>query len=84
MSKVISWMKMSFLLTRQGTNSNVDEHSQRTKDYIDGEEILRRKHNEQSIALKDKADAVIVLVGRVEKKSGSEIDSRIQYGHKVI
>lgn len=61
------------LIDTPGTNSNVDEHSQRTKDYIDGEEILRRKHNEQSIALKDKADAVIVLVGRVEKSQEAKL-----------
>ena len=61
------------LIDTPGTNSNVDEHSQRTKDYIDGEEKLRKKHNEQSIALKNKADAVIVLVSRVEKSQEAKL-----------
>lgn len=57
-----------------GTGSLVNEHEDRTTDYLRaGKELLRKKHNEQSINLKNRADAVIVLTGRVERSSTDEL-----------
>lgn len=54
------------LVDTPGTGALVSEHEDRTQDYLFGErEALRKKHNDQSIALKERADAVVVITERV-------------------
>lgn len=54
------------LVDTPGTGALVSEHENRTQDYLFGErEALRKKHNDQSITLKEKADAVVVITERV-------------------
>lgn len=57
------------LVDTPGTGALVDEHNQRTSDYLK----LREKHEQQSVKLKDRADAVIIIVGHVPSASGKQI-----------
>lgn len=64
-------LKNITLIDTPGTNALVDEHNQRTNDYFS--DSLRKKHHEQSLRLKEKADAVIIAVGHVQKASDNDI-----------
>lgn len=65
------------LIDTPGTGALVNEHEQRTSDYLTGEyDKLRKKHEKQSIALKSKADAVVVITERVPTSSTSELIAR--------
>ncbi len=64
-------LKNVTLVDTPGTNALVDEHNQRTKDFFS--DSLRQKHHEQSIRLKERADAVIIVVGHVPMASNSDI-----------
>lgn len=59
------------LVDTPGTNALVDEHNQRTQDYFS--DSLRKKHHEQSVRLKERADAVIIVVGHVPTASNNDI-----------
>lgn len=62
------------LVDTPGTGSLVRDHEQRANEYLSaGKEQLRKKHNEQTINLKNRADAVILLTGRVERSSTNEL-----------
>lgn len=62
------------LVDTPGTGSIVDEHEERTNDYLyTGKEQLRKKHNEQSVNLKNRADAVIVITERVPTNETSTL-----------
>lgn len=61
-----------------GTGALVDEHEQRTSDYLSSDfEQLRKKHEEQSLALKSRADAVVVITERVPTSATNELISRL-------
>ena len=67
------------LVDTPGTGALVDEHEKRTNDYLSVEkEYLRKKHNDQSVALKEKADAVIVITEHVPTASTDELVSRFK------
>lgn len=66
------------LVDTPGTGSIVDEHEDRTNDYLHaGKEQLRKKHNEQSVNLKNRADAVIVITERVPTNETSMLVSNL-------
>lgn len=66
------------LVDTPGTGSIVDEHEDRTNDYLHaGKEQLRKKHNEQSVNLKNRADAVIVITERVPTNETSTLVSNL-------
>ena len=66
------------LVDTPGTGSIVDEHEDRTNDYLYADkEQLRKKHNEQSINLKNRADAVIVITERVPTNETSTLVSNL-------
>lgn len=66
------------LVDTPGTGSLVADHEQRANDYLFlGKTQLRKKHNEQTINLKNRADAVIVLTGRVEQSATNELVSNL-------
>lgn len=59
-----------------GTGALVSEHEKVTSDYLNNDlERLRKKHDEQSVELKSKADAVIVITGRVPVAETNKIIS---------
>lgn len=65
------------LVDTPGTGALVEEHENRVNDYLSVEkEALRKKHNDQSIMLKDRADAVIVITEHVPTATTSELISR--------
>lgn len=65
------------LVDTPGTGALVDEHENRVNDYLSSEkELLRKKHNDQSVALKEKADAVVVITEHVPTASTNELISR--------
>lgn len=65
------------LVDTPGTGALVNEHEQRTSDYLSGEyEALRKKHEQQSMALKSKADAVVVITERVPTSSTNDLIGR--------
>lgn len=65
------------LVDTPGTGALVDEHEQRTSDYLSGDyDKLRKKHEQQSIALKSRADAVVVITERVPTSSTNELVGR--------
>lgn len=65
------------LVDTPGTGALVDEHEIRVNDYLSSEkELLRKKHNDQSVALKEKADAVVVITEHVPTASTNELISR--------
>lgn len=69
------------LVDTPGTGALVDEHEQRTNDYLSVErEALRKKHNDQSVLLKDKADAVIVITERVPTSETDQLISNFNAG----
>lgn len=60
-----------------GTGSLVEAHETRTNNYFEaGKQNLRQKHNEQSMHLKNRADAVVVITGRVEHEATNQLVSR--------
>lgn len=61
------------LVDTPGTNALVDAHNQRSREYIAESGKLREKHHNQSVNLKNRADAVVVITGRVPNMSTSEI-----------
>ena len=61
------------LVDTPGTNALVETHNQRANEYISGGEKLREKHHKQSVNLKNRADAVVVITGRVPNMSTNEI-----------
>lgn len=61
------------LVDTPGTNALVGEHNERATMYIANGGKLREKHHQQSVNLKNKADAVVVITGRVPNMSTSEI-----------
>lgn len=66
------------LVDTPGTGSIVDEHEERTNEYLRaGKEKLREKHNEQSVNLKNRADAVIVITERVPTNETSTLVSNL-------
>lgn len=66
------------LVDTPGTGALVDEHEQRTSDYLSSDfEQLRKKHEEQSLALKSRADAVVVITERVPTSATNELISRL-------
>lgn len=66
------------LVDTPGTGSIVDEHEDRTNDYLyAGKEQLRKKHNEQSVNLKNRADAVIVITERVPTSETNTLVSNL-------
>lgn len=66
------------LVDTPGTGALVDEHEQRTSDYLSSDfEQLRKKHEEQSLALKNRADAVVVITERVPTSATNELISRL-------
>lgn len=66
------------LVDTPGTGSIVDEHEDRTNDYLhSGKKQLRKKHNEQSVNLKNRADAVIVITERVPTNETSTLVSNL-------
>lgn len=66
------------LVDTPGTGSIVDEHEDRTNDYLRaGIEQLRKKHNEQSVNLKNRADAVIVITERVPTNETNTLVSNL-------
>lgn len=66
------------LVDTPGTGSIVDEHEERTNDYFQaGREQLRKKHNEQSVNLKNRADAVIVITERVPTNETNTLVSNL-------
>lgn len=59
-------LKEVTLIDTPGTDAIVDEHEQRTDDYFSpAKEALRKKHNDQSKELTERADAVIYITERV-------------------
>lgn len=65
------------LVDTPGTGALVDEHENRVNDYLCVEkEALRKKHNDQSVSLKEKADAVVVITEHVPTATTSELVSR--------
>ena len=65
------------LVDTPGTGSLVETHENRTNDYFEaGKQILRQKHNEQSMHLKNRADAVVVITGRVEHEATNQLVSK--------
>lgn len=65
------------LVDTPGTGALVDEHEDRVNAYLSVEkEALRKKHNDQSVLLKDRADAVIVITEHVPTATTSELISR--------
>lgn len=66
------------LVDTPGTGSIVDEHEDRANDYLhSGKKQLRKKHNEQSVNLKNRADAVIVITERVPTNETSTLVSNL-------
>lgn len=62
------------LVDTPGTGALVSEHERATSDYLGSDwEKLRKKHDEQSVELKAKADAVIVITGRVPAAETNKI-----------
>lgn len=69
------------LVDTPGTGALVDEHEQRTNDYLSVErEALRKKHNDQSVLLKDRADAVIVITERVPTSETDKLIANFNAG----
>lgn len=65
------------LVDTPGTGALVDEHENRVNDYLSVEkEALRKKHNDQSVSLKEKADAVVVITEHVPTATTNELVSR--------
>lgn len=65
------------LVDTPGTGSLVETHENRTNDYFEaGKQNLRQKHNEQSMHLKNRADAVVVITGRVEHEATNQLVSK--------
>lgn len=62
------------LVDTPGTGALVSEHEKTTSDYINSDwDKLRKKHNEQSVELKSRADAVVVITERVPTAETSKI-----------
>lgn len=55
------------LVDTPGTGAVVDEHQQRTADYIRLYGQLRDRHNEETKKLNDTSDAIIYLIGQVAR-----------------
>lgn len=69
------------LVDTPGTGALVDEHEERINDYLSSDrEALRKKHNDQSVALKEKADAVIVITEHVPTATTNELITRFNSG----
>lgn len=65
------------LVDTPGTGSLVETHENRTNDYFEaGKQNLRQKHNEQSMHLKNRADAVVVITGLVEHEATNKLVSK--------
>ena len=71
--KIQDILRKVTLVDTPGINALVGEHNERAKEYIATGGKLREKHHEQSVNLKNKADAVVVITGRVPNMSTSEI-----------
>ncbi len=70
-------LRMVTLVDTPGTGSLVEIHENRTHDYFEaGKQNLRQKHNEQSMHLKNRADAVVVITGRVEHEATNQLVSK--------
>lgn len=64
------------LVDTPGTGALVSEHEQATNDYISAEwNKLRQKHEKQSVELKSRADAVVVITERVPTAETNKIVS---------
>lgn len=62
------------LVDTPGTGALVDEHEERVNDYLCAQrEKLREKHSKQSVQLKDRADAVVIVTGRVPQATTNEM-----------
>ncbi len=61
--------KQITLVDTPGTGAVVDEHEDRTAEFMRLNERLRERHDEETRRLGDTADAVIYLVGQVAKAS---------------
>lgn len=69
------------LVDTPGTGALVDEHENRVNDYLSTEKSeLRKKHNKQSVELKEKADAVIVITERVPTSETDQLISNFNAG----
>lgn len=69
------------LVDTPGTGSLVATHENRTNDYFEaGKQNLRQKHNEQSVHLKNRADAVLVITGRVEHETTNQLVVKFSQG----
>lgn len=67
------------LVDTPGTGAVIegDEHEKRTDEYLNVQKAaLRKKHNDQSVMLKDRADAVVVMTEHVPTASTDELVSR--------
>lgn len=70
-------LRMVTLVDTPGTGSLVETHENRTNDYFEAsKQNLRQKHNEQSMHLKNRADAVVVITGRVEHEATNQLVMR--------
>ena len=67
------------LVDTPGTGALVQEHEQRVNNYLSvEEEQLRKKHNDQSVAIKDRADAVIIMTDHVPTAKTDELVARFK------
>ena len=69
------------LVDTPGTGSLVKAHEISANDYLmAGQLNLRKKHSEQSVHLKNRADAVVVITGRVEHDATNQLVSKFSHG----
>ena len=69
------------LVDTPGTGSLVKAHERSANDYLmAGQQNLRKKHSEQSVRLKNRADAVNVVTGRVEQEATNQLVSKFSHG----
>jgi hypothetical protein len=66
------FLKQITLVDTPGTGAVVDEHQDRTAEFLQLNSNLRERHDEDTRRLGDTADAVIYLVGQVAKVTDQE------------
>jgi Dynamin family len=66
------FLKQITLVDTPGTGAVVDEHQDRTAEFLQLNSSLRDRHDEDTRRLGDTADAVIYLVGQVAKATDQE------------
>lgn len=60
------------LVDTPGTSAAVDEHQNRTAEFIRLEGQLRARHDQETSALRETADAVIYLIGQVARSTDQD------------